>query len=251
MRQIAALPKHVIGCLLGIALLPSSCFTAKQEARLEAIEAKQRADGETVEETNHRLSTLISELENARRNDSRDKYCKDVRITDFLDAVQSGLSDACTPVSMATSLNFADKVPTAVAYIEPTTGINSLRQTRIGQIRDVLEADKLHEFTRILVLAKPHQDTEAGRALARELANKVIDDIIKKALPPPPQLGPKDPIIKARKIPILGPHLLPCELSHNIDQLYKRDNKGLFRPIKGEPKIGNPSVMIFVFVSAC
>jgi hypothetical protein len=236
---------------MGLALLSSSCSTAKQETRLAAVETRQQAQGEQIEELNDRVSTLISELENTRRHDAREKYCKDPRITDFLDAVEGGLSDSCTPVAMTTSLNFADKVPTAIAYFEPTTGFKSLRQTRIGQIRDNLEPDKLHESTRVLVLAKPEEDTKSGRALALELANQVIENIVKQALPAPSQSGPKESMLKARKPPILGPYLLPCELAHNMNELYKRDKKGLFRPIKGEPKIGSPSVMIFVFVSPC
>jgi hypothetical protein len=203
---------------------------------------------QTLEETNHTLSTLIIELENRERNAAREKYCKDTRITNFMDAVQAGLESACSPISMASATNFLDKVPTAFAHIDPRRGLGGLLRTRIGQIRDNMAPEKLHASTRILVMAKPADDSEAGRTLARNLASQLISDVIKKALPQPPQgVVPKD-APKHREVPVLGPYLLPCELSQNIGQLYK---KPYYRPIEGEPKIGQPDVFIFIFVSPC
>jgi hypothetical protein len=238
--------------LLSLAGFSASCWTAKQEARVAAQEAKLTEVARTAEETNHTLSTLIIELENRERNASREKYCKDPRITEFMDGVQAGLQSACSPIGMASTLNFLDKIPTACAHLDPDKGIYGLLRTRVGQIRKNLEPDKLHASTRILIMAKPAEETEAGRALAKDLAKQIIDDIVKKALPSPLATpappAAKDAAPPARAIPILGPYLLPCELAHDMGQLYK---KPYYRPIEGEPKIGKPGVVVFVVVSPC
>ena len=59
---------------------------------------------------------------------------------------------------------------------------------------------------------------------------------------------PQNGVPLPREVPIMGPHLLPCELSQDIGQLYK---KPYFRPIPGEPKPGKPDVVIFVVISPC
>jgi hypothetical protein len=249
MFQVGRLPRWLALSAVSLAALCSSCFTSKQEARITALEVNQARMAQATEELSHTLSTLIIDLENERRRASREKYCKEPKIIEFMDEVEAGLQSACTPIAMTTTLNFLDKIPTACAHLDPNEGAHNLLHTRVGQIRKNLEPDNIHPSTRILVMAKPAEDTADGRALAKELATKVIEDIVKKALPPPPAAPPaKEGSARPHEIPILGPYLLPCELSHNMGLLYK---KPYYRPIEGEPKIGKPDVAVFVVVSPC
>lgn len=238
----------VAACLLGLASL-SSCFTAKDKARLTALEAAVKHNTAATDEIGSQLSTLIADLVNRDRLDARDRHCKSAKITEFMDQVQAGLPSACNPISMATSLTVLDKLPTAIAHLDPQAGVKSLRRTRVGQIRNILAPENIHASTRILVMARPLEDTEAGRERAKSIARAIINQIIVAELPKPPHGQPSAPAsVLAREVPILGPHLLPCELSQNIEQLYK---KSFYRPLSNEPQIGKPDVMVFIFVSPC
>lgn len=236
-------------CLMALAPLPA-CFTARQEARLTTLEEQGKHQTAAIDEIGGQLSTLTADLVNKDRIDAREKYCKSAKITEFLDQVQAGLQSACTPISMANSLTILDKLPTAIAHLDPQAGLKSLRRTRIGQIRNILAPENIHASTRILVMARPFEDTEAGRGRALTLAKEIIDQIVKKELPqsPPQPPGAPAPIITQRPVPILPPYLLPCELSQNIEALYK---KTFYRPLSNESQIGKPDVMIFLFVSPC
>jgi hypothetical protein len=248
MPKIAALA----ACALALALVPA-CFTAKQEVRLATLEEQGKRTAAALDELGGQLSTLIAELANKERIEAREKYCKSAKITEFLDEVQAGLQSACSPISMASSLPILDKLPTAIAHLDPQAGLKSLRRTRIGQIRNILGPENIHASTRILVMARPLEDTEAGRGRALALAKEIINEIVKKELkdlpkPPPRPPGAPAPGLTQREVPILPPYLLPCELSQNIETLYR---KALYRPLPNEPQIGKPDVMIFLFVSAC
>jgi len=149
---------------------------------------------------------------------------------------------------MNKALDFLNKVPAAIIHLQPLAGLSSLRAVRLGQILTVLDPEYIHYSTRLLVLAKPSEDTEEGRVRALELGRQLIEGTLRKQLPAPHPLGPKDSILKARQVPILGPFLLPCQLRGDISELYK---KSYYRPFKGEPKMGTPAVVLFVFVSDC
>jgi hypothetical protein len=251
--------------LTGITGLLPSCFTAMQEARVVALEAQTKELAHALEQTSHELSSLTIELENKERQASRAQHCKDPSITEFMDGIQGGMSSACTPISLAKTLNFLDKIPTAVVHLRPGSGVNDLLKTRIGQIRRMLDVGKEQAGTRVLVMVKPVEDTEAGRAYAQEVAEKVTEHIVRKELVPavphasalgssgaaPTGASGRDGVragMRPREVPVLGPFLLPCELADDMSRLYR---KPYFRPIDGEPKQGKPALVIFVVVSPC
>ncbi len=242
MPQVAASPRLLC---FGLALL-CGCSNAKQDARIATLEAKLAETTRIAEETNHAFNTYILEEENEKRRAEREKYCKAPEIIGFMDQIQSGLPSACNPIALSTTLTFLDKIPTICAHLDPKVGWSSLLKTRIGQIRKELSPDKLHASTRILLMVKPADDTEPSRDLALTLARQLKEQVVLKALPQPPPAKPGVP--KPHEYQIMGPYLLPCELSEDIGQLYK---KPYFRPIPGEPKLGKPDVAIFVVVSPC
>jgi hypothetical protein len=121
----------------------------------------------------------------------------------------------------------------------------------------LLEPSKLHSSTRIVILAKPSEDTKAGRDRALELANILKNNILLKIINQPHPGVPsepvaKDPTGKSAKAPhevqILSPFLLPCQLRKDISQLYTEAH---FQPIPGEPPLGKPAVVLFVYVTDC
>lgn len=244
-------------CLAGF---DAGCWTAAQEARVAALEQHQAETQQTAIAASHGVAMLNNDLDNAARDAARQQHCKEPEIIEFMDSVQEGIGNACSPISLAKSLNFLAKIPVATMHLYPDKGMQSLLRTRIGQIRQILARDKLYPSTRILVMVKPAEDTEAGRTFAKGLAQQVIEDYVKPELPQGPVVatagsvrGTKPP---DRLLPgpekIMGPYLLPCtvaeDMSKDLSRLY---NKPYFRPIHGEPKNGKPAVVIFVVVSPC
>jgi hypothetical protein len=243
MWQVASYPL----CLLCLGGLLGGCFT-ELKARQAATEEQARRAQQIAEEALDRAATLETTWENEKRRADRERYCKSDQIADFMAAIQEGLSDSCTPIRMAEGLNILYTLPTAVTHQDPTTGSLVLRKARLGQIRYILDPDKLHSSTRLLLMAKPAFDTPAGRERALELARRLKTDVLKKELPQLRPPGAKDAAIQTHEIPILGPYLLPCELAHNIEVLYK---KAFFHPISGEPSLGKPAIVLFLIVSDC
>lgn len=231
-------------------LAAAGCVDSKVLQRITTLEESNKKSQQTLDETNSALSSLISEFENDRRRASREKYCKSPEVTQFMTDLQDGIPDTCNADSMSNALTFMRQLPCGIAHLQPEAGLSSLKTTRLGQIRGILEADKLHAAsTRLVVMAKPAEDTEAGRKRAKDLANEFVSEVVRKALPPPRTTAGKSSAIKTlAEIPVMGPYLLPCQLRQNISELYK---KAFFRPISGEPSLGKPAVVLFVFVSDC
>ena len=232
--------------MLCMAALLGGC-TAKLEARVAALEEQQQRVQQIADEARDKAASLEIELENESRRASREKYCQSGKIAQFMEEIQAGLPDACTPIRLADALNFMYKLPAAITHLDPS-GPLTLRKARLGQIRYILDPEKLHPSTRLLVLAKPQEDTPAARNHALELGRQLISDVLRKELPPPRPLRPKESAVPPREVPILGPYLLPCELSSSIEVLYK---KAFYHSISGEPPLGKPAVVLFVFVSDC
>lgn len=242
--QIAVFSLFVLCFLASI----GGCGSPKMEAKVAVLEQTLSQTKREMDELTVTVSDLVSDLENDRRRAAREKYCQNSQIAQFMSDLQEGLPDTCTADSMNNALTFMRKLPCGIAHLKPEAGLLSLRPTRVGQIRGILDPERLHSSTRLVVMAKPAEDTEAGRTRAMELAKQLVAQVLRKELPPPHPPRPKDSILKPREVPILGPYLLPCQLRDDVTELYK---KVFFRPIQGEPALGKPAVVLFIFVSDC
>src|SRR5579871_4111807 len=139
MRQVTSVPLCML-CLVGVL---SGCFTELKTRQATTEEQARRAQ-QAADEALDRVATLETAWENEKRRSDREKYCKSDRIADFMATIQEGLSDSCTPIRMAEGLNILYTLPTAVTHQDPTTGPLVLRKARLGQIRYILDPEKLH-----------------------------------------------------------------------------------------------------------
>lgn len=238
MRQVA---RHA---LAGLWLL-SGCLGE----RVRILEERDRAREVQLAEAKITLDRISRQHENDMRTLSSETYCKSGKVAAFVTELKNGNPEVCSTASVANALFFMKSQAYGIVYMEPRIGIASMRPARRGQISELVEPEKIHASSRLVVLVQPQQETEEGQRRALELGREFVVEVLRKALPPPREPRPSDPPgTSAREVPILGPFLLPCKLRGEVLKQYTR---AIDHPIPGEPSEGKPTVRVWVFKTDC
>lgn len=238
-----------------LAALICGCASSKMEARLATVEQANRQHQQDVETLTKMLTDHIAQDKDKDLRFLRDKFCKDPQVAQFMTELEEGVPETCSEGSMNQALGFMRNIPSAVVHLNPGADLK-LRPIRLGRLKGLLDPSKLRSSTRVLILAKPAEDTKAGRDRAIELANVLKNNFLLKILSQPRPSAPaapaKDSGAKSASSPgevqILSPFLLPCQLRKDVSQLYTEAH---FQPIPGEPALGKPAVVLFVYVTDC
>lgn len=240
MQQVAL--QMLLMCGLG---LLASCF----EGRVKALEEQDRVREAQLTEAKIALDRVSRQHENDMRTLATETYCKSGKVATFLIELKNGNPETCSTAGVANALFFMKSQAYSIVYLEPRIGIASMRPARRGQIRELVESEKIHVSSRLVVLVQPQEETEAGQRRALELGREFAVEVLRKELPPPRESKPTDPPgTSAREVPILGPYLLPCKLRGEVLKQYTR---AIDHAIPGEPSEGKPAVRVWVFKTDC
>jgi hypothetical protein len=256
-----------------VAALLFGCASGKQDARQTAVEQTLAKQGQDIETLTKMMADHIAQERDRQIQAERDRWCKDPQISQFVTNLEQSIEGTCTAEEANQALGAMRKLPCMVAHQNPKEDLN-LRPIRLGRLRRLLDTQNLHRSTRVVILVKPAEDTEKGRERAKELAHALKYNIVLKTLsqsrlaaadraPAPPtqatalsgrssrgaalattDIASQEP----KEVPISGPFLLPCNLRKDLSQLY---NDAHFFPISGEPTLGKPAVVLFVYISDC
>jgi hypothetical protein len=239
---------HLRGLLLLLVLPALGCADSKLVARVAGAEATAQKAQQRADQTYLALVDFMTQQELDKRDAARAAYCKNGQVARFMEGLARGMASTCSAEALNDAIYFITNLPKVVSYLNPRTGTNSLKQTRLGAIRRLLPPEKLHTSTRLFVLVQPEDDSEAAKIHAEEVARRFIEDILRKELPPPRPLRPHEPPAAVRQVPILEPHLLPCRLRGKKNVLYPNL---VDRPIPGEPLEREPAIVIWTFLTDC
>lgn len=182
---------------------------------------------------------LANELDRLKREKWSERLCKggklSSQIAEFLTQVQAQIPHACTPLTMQSALMFLKTQPYAVAYLAPQKPMKSMEPMRREVLLDFLAPETLHPSTRILVLVQPADESHDGEDDALRLGSEFADFITQK-------------VYATIKIPVLGPHLLPCQLRPEVKKLFRST---MDERLRKEPQESQPGMRVLVFKSDC
>lgn len=196
-----------------------------------AREAQHKKDHDRLETAFRDLETRF---DNNRREMAVEKWCKDSKVLEFVGVLQAAIPGTCTAASVQSSLVFMKTQPYAISNLRRGERIKDLHPGRLGQLRELMEPQKLHASTRFIIMVQPSDDGSVAQAEAIQLGRAL------------------NPVLKSEaqntNLPILGPYLLPCRLSGVPKRLYNRQEDA---PLPNEPTEGMPRVRIWVFRTDC
>lgn len=206
-----------------------------------ALDRSEWLERENKHQLEHqRLQTAFQDLEvrfdNDRRERSTEKYCKekDSKVAEFVRTLQAGLPGTCTNTSIQSSLLFMRTQPYSISNLRPNERIKDLHPARLGQLRELIEPQKIHPSTHLIVLLQPSTESTAAEQEAIQLGKALVPVLANEAHSP--------------TLSILGPFLLPCQLRGVPKRLYNRQEDA---PLPNEPGEGMPRVRIWVFRTDC
>lgn len=232
--------KPALRCLLCCLMAGCASTNTPDNAQIQRIDYLQES-----------VVTLRQKVDNLEREYLGDKLCHKNRaeIAGFVAAVQRGAPGACTPMKMEEALPFLSSQPVGFVYLDPRTGLSSLRNARKSFIRDdLLHENHLHEWTRVLVLVQPYSQTSTAAhesfAVAKALSDQILSDL---------------PAVIRKKEALLGPYLLPCNLRSEAallklyggPQFTPTQRYKLTETVPGEPNPKQLRIRVWVFRIDC
>lgn len=232
-------------CRLLLCLCLTGCVTAEEHRKHEDQLAALKAQAENHERWLRYLKELLANIqrsfENERAQRFREKYCKNPKLSEFLQGVAHSDPAVCRPMALERALSFMGTQPVGFVYLHPGSGLSSMHPAREEFLRnDLLREEQFQPSSRLLILVQPAGGSEAeghmALAMARQLKNRLTQDLL-----PSPQRG----------IDILGPELLPCNL--RFEDKMQQIHRGSFsiHPLPGEPQGNQPRIRIWIFRSDC
>ena len=236
MQRKVARASLVLGCAL--ILVSGGTGGCMGELRQELAETNRR-----LSDAMSQISVLRSDLEKAKdelkfvsfstdfsiRQIASRVECDNTRVRDFLKECEEG-SEVCSQDGVANALKFMDTQPYVQLFLRPDVGIKNLLNTRRGQLMSLGDTHNWKPSTRFLILVQPRTDAEDHAKEALQLGRDVSGLL-------------RTEIGVGKRIPILGPRVLPCKLkSEQLSHYSRRFDK----PVKGEPR-----VRVFVFRTDC
>ena len=190
------------------------------------------------EEEHQRLETatrnLETRLDNERRERASEKWCKDAKVLEFVKELQSALPGTCTGASLQSSLLFMKTQAYAISNLRPGERIKDLHPGRLGQLRELIEPQKLHPSTRLIVMIQPAAENSESERAALQLGQALIPVLRNEA--------------HESTLNILGPYVLPCRLKGVPKRLYNRPEDA---PLPNEPTESMARTRIWVFRTDC
>lgn len=230
-------------CLLVLCM--TGCVTVeayqKQEAQIAALKAQAAGQERWLNYLKESLSNLQRSVENERSQRFREKHCKNPKLSEFLEGVARSDPAVCRAVSLDKALSFMSTQPVGFVYLHPGSGLSTLHPARDAFLRDDLfREEQFHPSSRLLILVQPAGESEAeghrAVAVARQLKMRLREDLLP---------------VSQRKMDILGPELLPCNLrSEDKMQQIHRGSFSIY-PLPGEPQGKQPRIRIWIFRSDC
>lgn len=164
-----------------VAALLASCASAKQEARLTAVERTVSKQGQDIETLTKMLTDYIGQERDRQVQAERDRWCKDPQISQFVTNLEQSIEGTCTAEEANQALLSMRKLPCMVAHLSSNEELK-LRPIRLGRLRRLLDAENTHRSTRVVILVKPAEDTEKGRERAKELGNALKKNVLLEIL---------------------------------------------------------------------
>lgn len=211
----------------------SGCAGGGGVSRSEWLEHETRHQEEHQRQETA-LRNLETRLDNDKRERASEKWCKDTKVLEFVKELQLALPGTCTGASLQSSLLFMKTQAYAISNLRPSERIKDLHPGRLGQLRELIEPQKLHPSTRLIVMIQPAAETSESERSALQVGQALIPVLRNEA--------------HESALNILGPYVLPCRLKGVPKRLYNRPEDA---PLPNEPGEGMARVRIWVFRTDC
>lgn len=199
-------------------------------------------------------STKIAGLEASAARAKKDlqsiaggALCTDQRVRDFLTECRS--ESGCKSQDFERNLEYMNKQPHVIAFLDPRRGVDSFTDLRKGQLATVIDQVTVSSFTSLLVVTMPtggYERQEGNQARSQELARGLRNRVL--------ELHPKLKEYTATSdsnLLQLKPQVIGCNNTTKLLPGIFAKQSNLDKPEAAEPKVRQPQVIAWIFLVNC